>query len=274
MILVMLVMFGLCLGSFVNALVWRLHEQESSAKKAKDPALSIMSGRSMCPLCHHVLSWHDLVPLFSWLSLRGKCKYCQKPISAQYPLVEALTAVLFVVSYIYWPYELGSISEVVRFALWLLLVVGFVAMAVYDLKWMILPNKLVYIFTTLGVVLVLLTAGSTGGWSLVSGALQGLIAVGGLFYVLFQVSNGRWIGGGDVKLGFILGLLAGGFMKGLLVVFVASSIGTVIAIPLLIMHKKSLTQKLPFGPFLLTATFIVYLLGQRIIDWYQALFIV
>ncbi len=274
MIVVMLVVLGLCLGSFVNAMVWRLHEQESSKKKAKDPALSIIKGRSMCPDCHHELSPNDLIPLFSWLALKGRCRYCHKPISAQYPLVEALTAVLFVVSYIFWPYDLGSFLQGVNVALWMIILVGMVAMAVYDLKWMILPNKLVYIFTGISIIFVALQAYAANDTGVVTGALLGLVAVGGLFYTLFQISNGKWIGGGDVKLGFMIGLLAGGFMKGLLLIFLASLIGTVFALPLLLSNKKSLTQKLPFGPFLLGATLIVYLFGQTIIDWYQALFVV
>jgi len=104
MIVVVLVVLGLCLGSFVNALVWRIHEQDRLTGKKKKPhkkqldRLSILHGRSMCPDCHHELKPKDLVPLFSWLSLHGKCRYCHKPISWQYPVVELLTAGLFVFS--------------------------------------------------------------------------------------------------------------------------------------------------------------------------------
>src|SRR5690242_7308270 len=107
-----LVVLGLCLGSFVNALVWRLHEQEE-LKIAKPKGwrkrlreLSIMRGRSMCPHCRYQLAVVDLVPVVSWLSLRGKCRYCSKPIGWQYPVVEAGVAVLFALSYVWWPLAL------------------------------------------------------------------------------------------------------------------------------------------------------------------------
>src|SRR5579864_137748 len=108
MIYVVLVVLGLSLGSFVNALVWRLHEQESVTKrrKSKKVDLSILHGRSICPNCHHELAVRDLVPVLSWLSLKGTCRYCGKPISWQYPIVEAATASLFILSYVYWPADL------------------------------------------------------------------------------------------------------------------------------------------------------------------------
>src|SRR5260221_566501 len=105
MTIVALILLGLTFGSFINALVWRLHKQnEDSAKEQKVPNLSIATGRSMCPNCYHELAAKDLIPVLSWLSLGGKCRYCRQPISWQYPLVELLTAGLFTVSYIYWPW--------------------------------------------------------------------------------------------------------------------------------------------------------------------------
>src|SRR5476651_645529 len=136
MIIVVLVVFGLCLGSFVNALVWRLHEQDK--KQAKN--LSILNGRSMCPNCKHELAAKDLVPVLSWLSLRGKCRYCGKPISVQYPLVEMVTSGLFVASYLWWPEVLHG-AQVAAFGLWLALLVGLMALLVYDLRWFLLPNR-------------------------------------------------------------------------------------------------------------------------------------
>lgn len=273
MIILLLVVVGLVLGSFVNALVWRLHEQSTSKKKANDPRLSILNGRSMCTSCRHILAWYDLIPVISWLTLKGRCRYCQKSISWQYPLVELCTAALFIISYAFWPYQLTSMGGYSVFVLWQTLMVGFMALTVYDLRWMLLPNRLVTIVGLIAGAQIVTNSVTSKDVNVIIGSLAGGLIVGGLFYGLFQLSGGRWIGGGDVKLGFVLGMLAGGLMKGLLLIFVASSLGTVIAAPLLFTKKKTLTQKLPFGPFLMAATVFVYLFGQRIIDWYQALYL-
>src|SRR4051812_47403609 len=110
MLIFIILALGLCAGSFVNALVWRIHEQTKSTKlKAKDKKnLSIINGRSICPACKHNLAWYDLIPVVSWLVLRGKCRHCAKPISTQYPLVELICGLVFAVSYIFWPVSLDS----------------------------------------------------------------------------------------------------------------------------------------------------------------------
>jgi len=113
MIIAVLVVFGLALGSFVNALVWRVREQTKEGSKKKPDSkylkkLSVSKGRSMCPNCHHELTAKDLLPVISWLGLKGKCRYCRKSISAQYPLVELATAGLFAASYLLWPEDING----------------------------------------------------------------------------------------------------------------------------------------------------------------------
>jgi prepilin signal peptidase PulO-like enzyme (type II secretory pathway) len=275
MIYILLIVWGLCFGSFVNAWVWRLRQQElleeSKPKRGKHAAkdLSIVHGRSMCVDCHHTLAWYDLLPVVSWLSLGGKCRYCHKPISWQYPLVELVTAVLFVVSYAAWPDSLQSPVSSLQFFLWLVFVVSFMALLVYDVRWMLLPNKIV--FPLMGVAAVFLVCEmvlSGEPWMALWGAIGGLLAVGGLFWVLYQVSDGKWIGGGDVKLGFVLGILAGSPVQGLLVIFVASVLGTLAALPQLVSKRLKASSRIPFGPFLIVATVVVVLWGQRMVDWY------
>src|SRR6266567_3673363 len=144
-IVVLLVVVGLIFGSFVNALVWRLHEQQQlkSKKNVKGRAvklreLSMWRGRSMCSKCHHPLAAKDLVPVASWLWLRGRCRYCNQKIEDP-PIVELAVPVLFVVSYLAWPAGLHSWS-LVLFCFWLIFIVGFVALALYDFRWYELPN--------------------------------------------------------------------------------------------------------------------------------------
>ena len=269
MILIVLGLWGLTFGSFVNALVWRLHEQESKKKlsKTQRQKLSIVHGRSMCVHCKHELAWYDLLPVVSWLSLGGKCRYCRKPISWQYPVVEVLTAGLFVGSYLLWPYGFEAAGWTL-FGAWLIYLVAFMALAVYDLRWMLLPNKIVYALIGLTVVQVLFKLLVYADASQVSiQAFWGFVAIGGLFYALFQLSGGRWIGGGDVKLGFMIGPLVGGPLAAVLVIFLASCMGSLVSVPLIVKKSLKPTSRIPFGPFLLAATIIVYLLGDRIADF-------
>jgi prepilin signal peptidase PulO-like enzyme (type II secretory pathway) len=272
MIGTVLILLGLCFGSFVNALVWRLHEQAklatSKKKRTKEyQALSLAHGRSMCVYCHHELAAKDLVPVFSWLALRGKCRYCRKPIAWQYPLVELLTTVLFVASYLAWPLRLQG-AEWAMFALWLALLVGFMALIVYDLRWMLLPNRLVFPLFAPAALSVLLRSGINSSFQPILSAFLGVLVGGGIFYLIFQVSAGKWIGGGDVKLGFLLGLILGSGQKAFLLLFVASLLGTLCILPLLATKRIGRTSRIPFGPFLVAGAVVVELWGQRLLDWY------
>lgn len=271
MIVVLLVLWGLCFGSFVNALVWRLYTQpKAKSMKLKASDLSVLKGRSMCVHCHHTLAWYDLVPVISWLVLGGKCRYCNKPVSWQYPLVELSTATMFIVSYIFWPHGF-DLAGIVQFVYWLIFLVGFIALMVYDFRWMRLPNKIVYPLLWLAVSQVIIISAIRGDISGLLVAAFGSVALGGLFYCLFQISAGKWIGGGDVKLGFVLGLLAGGFLESMLILFIASIIGTLGSLPMLTKGKKGLKKRIPFGPMLILGCLIVYLFGASILDWYMNL---
>jgi prepilin signal peptidase PulO-like enzyme (type II secretory pathway) len=274
LILICLFILGLCFGSFVNALVWRIHEQaKTKNSKLKTKNLSILHGRSMCPDCRHTLAAKDLVPLFSWLQLRGKCRYCKKPISAQYPLVELAGGLIFVLSYIYWPQPLHS-GQWVLLTTWLAASVGLLALLVYDLKWMLLPNRIVYptfFVAFVGQLVYLIGFEDNKLHAALNWALSVLVA-SGLFWLLFTVSKGRWIGYGDVRLGLITGTLLQTPTKSALMIFVASTLGTAAILPLLAGGRAKLSAKIPYGPFLITATFICLLFGDSLINWYQNLF--
>lgn len=271
MILLILLFLGLCLGSFVNALVWRLHEQDE-VKSSKKPdknylnKLSIQKGRSMCTHCKHELATKDLIPVLSWLYLKGKCRYCHSPI-VDSPIVELLTAVLFLVSYAWWPYSLQGIG-LYYFVFWLVFLVAFVALAVYDLKWYLLPDKIVFPLIGLAAFQV---AGAIifydAGFQSIITAFWGVVFSSGIFYAIFKISKEQWIGGGDVKLGLVIGMLIGGPLMSLLMLFLASSIGSLIGIPMLMTGKRQI--RLPFGPLLLTSTVVVTLFGASIISWYK-----
>src|SRR5581483_9902566 len=214
LILVLLVAGGLIFGSFIDALTWRIHEQSLWYKKkkgAKVPReLSMLHGRSMCQSCKHVLQPWDLVPLFSWVFLQGRCRYCDARISWQSPVIEIIMGLLYVGSYLLWPTALHGLG-LMQFCFWLAFLVGFAALADYDLRWYILPDRIVYPLVGLAIVEGVLAAVLFHtGWQSLLGSVWGILIASGIFYVLYQVSDGAWIGGGDVKLGLVIGILLGG----------------------------------------------------------------
>ena len=275
MVTIAFLLVGLAFGSFVNALVWRMHEQakpkaKRKLKKSKD--LSISKGRSICVHCGHQLAAKDLVPVLSWVSLGGKCRYCQKRISWQYPLVELLTGVLYVLSYTFWPFELAGSLEWFQLVIWLAGLVILVALLVYDLRWMLLPNRLVAPLIGVAVVYTILTVLIQGSATPLLGAFSGVLLSAGVFWLMFQLSDGAWIGGGDVKMAVALGLFAGSAIQAVLLVFIASVLGSLAAIPAII-QGKGRKAKIPYGPFLIIATMIVVLFGADITGWYEQVFL-
>lgn len=268
-----IVFAGLVFGSFVNALVWRLRNSSKHPQNTANKKYSIVSGRSMCPNCRHQLAWYDLLPVISWLSLRGRCRYCRKTISWQYPLVEILTAAAFVTSYAYWPYDWSS-QGIILFVFWLIFITGFMALAVYDFRWFILPDKIIFPLIGIAGLQVVTRTVLDGAIDPIIGGLLGALTLAGSFYVLFQLSKGQWIGGGDVKLAIVLGVLAGGVFESTLLLFLASLIGTLVSLPLLLSKKLKRNSRIPFGPLLLIATFIVYVFGTDIIDWLRSYYFI
>jgi len=266
---VIISLLGLMCGSFVNALAWRVHEQSRNTKKAVSKDLSIMKGRSMCPHCKHQLAAKDLVPVLSWMSVKGRCRYCHKPISWQYPVVELITAVLFGLSYAFWPFLFDSIGTV-QFIIWLVVLTGFMTLAVYDLRWMLLPNSIVYPLLGLVGLGAVLQLAVDPSFARVGALASSVIIGGGLFYGLFILSSGKWIGGGDVKLGFLLGLLLADPILASMMLFLASLLGTLVALPGLLTKRLSTTTRLPFGPFLIVGCIVVYLFGADIREAYSS----
>ncbi len=271
MVAIALFLLGLCLGSFDNALVWRLHEQSKSKKKRSD--LSILNGRSICPNCRHKLTRYDLVPLLSWLLLKGKCRYCKKPISIQYPIVELISALVFAGSYLFWPEVVNLNGQWLLLATWLACFVGLLALAVYDLRWMLLPNKILYptlVVAVAGRLAYILAFSPRKLHALALWAASVAIA-SGVFWVLYTYSKGKWIGYGDVRLGVVLGTLLADPQSSLAMIFLASLLGALVALPDLVKGRKTLASKLPYGPFLIAATSVIVVFGDSLINWYKNL---
>lgn len=257
-ILVFLGAIGMAFGSFVGALVWRLHERKD-----------FVSDRSECEHCHHKLGVWDLIPLFSWLALRGKCRYCQAAIGWDAPLLEVSMAVLFMGSYLVWPLPFYTWQANLSFGLWLVYLVGLVALLVYDLRWMLLPNVIIFPLMGVAVIESLVRYSLTGGGILdyLITTVGGVLVLGGLYWALYTVSKGKWVGYGDVKLGVFMGI-ALGFQRSLLALFLANIVGFIILLPGLLIGKLTRRSRVPFGPFMIIAFVLAFLFGDVIIDWY------
>lgn len=257
---VALFFLGLCLGSFVNAAVWRI-------KNKKD----LLRDRSECTHCHHKLAWYDLIPVFSWVFLKGKCRYCKKPISAQYPLVELGVAAFFVASLAFWPYGFSNTTDLLLFAIWLIAGVGLAILFVYDIRWLLLPDRVVFPLIGLGVAVTILHGlEATSLISFLTDVFGSLLALSGFYLALFMLSGGRWVGFGDVKLGAALALLLCDWKLALLTLFLANLIGTLAFTPALVTKKLKRSSHVPFGPFLIAGFLVAGLFGPQIIDWYTS----
>lgn len=257
--ILILLLLGLAFGSFITALTWRLHENKD-----------FVTGRSQCESCGHQLGVLDLIPVVSWLILRGRCRYCKKQFGWDNPVIELSTAAAFIISYIYWPLDFAGWQAWASFILWLIYVVMLIALLVYDLRWMLLPNKLVFPLIGLAIVDVIIrfsASGNFNGFDVLQHVLFGAIVLSGFYWLLYTVSKGKWIGFGDVKLGLFMGILLG-WKLSLLMLFLSNIVGFFIVVPGLLMGKLNGKSRIPFGPFLIIAFFIAGLWGNQIVDWY------
>lgn len=251
--------FGILFGSFLNCFIYRLEEGKS-----------IWRGRSHCTQCKHQLGFLDLFPILSFVCLKGRCKYCKKKISFQYPLVEFATGFLFVLVFIKY---FGTIFafQSLGVAAYLLLFRDFffisslIIIFVYDLKHSIIPDKI-----TLPAIAVAFIFNILLGFPFTDLALSAIIG-GGFFFLQFFLSKGKWIGAGDIRLGVLIGImLSWPFVLAALIV--SYIIGGVVSLVLLTQKKWTLKSKVPLGPFLVIGTVLTLLYGQRIIEWYIGVF--
>jgi prepilin signal peptidase PulO-like enzyme (type II secretory pathway) len=265
--------FGLIMGSFISALTWRLHEQNQpqngTHSKKRTRELSISRGRSLCPHCGHRLSWLDLVPILSWVSLRGRCRYCHRSISAIYPLIELTTGVLFAL--IVYRVGFATTTSTLESTLWLGATVALVALAIYDLRWKLLPNVIIFPLIAWVAVIRLLQAVLLDEGALFVEPILGGLALFGVFAGIFYLSRGKWLGGGDVKLAAFMGV-ALGWQLGFLALMLAAWLGTAVVVVMALRNGMRIDrrQQIAFGPLLIIGTYLALFYGQPMIDWYQS----
>ena len=240
--------FGLCVGSFLNVVIARLPE-----------GASIVSPGSACPRCGTPIRWYDNVPLLSFAVLRARCRQCAEPISWRYPLVELGTGILFVLVLLARGPRIGLVPG-------LLLAAALVVVTGIDLDHQIIPDVVSLPGIVVGVALSLLTG--TPRWL---DALIGVLVGGGLFFLII-VASGGGMGGGDMKLAAMLGAFLG--WQGLLVAMLLAALtGGLVAVLLLAMGRKGRKDPVPFGPFLALGGMVAFLYQDRLIDWYFSAFI-
>lgn len=252
--LVASLLFGLIIGSFINCLVWRLHKEES------------INGRSYCPECRKTIRWYDNLPIISFIILGGRCRNCRKSISWQYPLVEFLTGILFLIFAYKISINFGS-PELWLIKPWLMLIRDWFLVSIFtiifimDFRWYVILDRV-----SLPAIIVSLIINLALGFSWQSLLISATIGAS-FFLIQFIVSRGRWIGGGDVRLGLLLGI-ALGWPYIVAVIFLAYGLGAIIGLGLLASNKKKRDSMVPLGTFLTFAALIILLFGSEIINWY------
>ncbi|MDP2919324.1 MAG: prepilin peptidase [Dehalococcoidia bacterium] len=243
MLIVILGLLGLAVGSFLNVCIDRLPAKKSLAYPP-----------SHCNSCGHVLSVKDLVPVFSYLRLRGKCRYCGARIPVRVPLVESAAGLLF--SFLFWKYGLTYQFALVGIYSCVLLV-----LAVIDLEHRLILNVIVYPVAIIALIADILIPGI----GILSGLGGGAIGFGIL--LIPAIVSRRGMGWGNVKMAGLIGLMTG-YPRVFVAILSGIILGGLTAVALLLLKKKTRKDAIPFGPFLSIGSFLALLWGQEIIRWY------
>lgn len=239
-------MLGISIGSFLNVCIYRIPLHEN-----------VVVTNSHCMTCKHQLSWIDLFPLFSYLFLGGKCRYCKTRISIQYPIIELLNGLMYVLIFIMKGFTFDTV-------LYCLCTSALIVLAVIDWRTFEIPFEINMFILVLGIVKLII---DYRNWSLY---LVGLVSVSGFLLLLFFITSGRGIGGGDIKLMAAAGLLLG-WKSIILALIVGCVLGSIIH--LCIMKIKKGDHLLAFGPYLSAGIFVAMLWGNPIIEWYLKTFV-
>ena len=252
MFYILIFILGLSVGSFLNVIICRLETKET-----------IISNRSYCPQCRAILKWYDLIPVLSFLLQKRRCRYCKKKISWQYPVVEIATACLFLLIF---NLQFSIFNLIYYFIIISFLIIIFT----YDLKHYLIPNRIIYP--------AIIIAGIFNFQFLISNqfsifkfSILSALGASSFFLALVLVSKGKWMGLGDVKLAFLMGLILG-WPNILLALFLSFLSGAVIGIGLIIFGKKGFKSQIPFGPFLAGSTILVMFYNLYLINSAQTLF--
>lgn len=228
---------GLIWGSFANVVIYRLKNGRN-----------VIFGHSFCPECKTQLKWYDLIPILSFVWLRGHCRYCHKKISWQYPIVEILSGFIWVGVFYKFGVSLANIYYLFILSL-------FLVIAVYDFKWKIIPDKIVY--PAIAVALV---------YNFNISSLITAAAAFSFFFLIFYFSNGRAMGFGDAKLAVLIALFFSP-LAAFIAFDLAFILGGIYGIILLAIGKKSLRSQIAFGPFLVVGAITSFFMSDLILKF-------
>jgi leader peptidase (prepilin peptidase)/N-methyltransferase len=254
---------GLFVGSFLNCVACRIFLEEDFVLK-----------NSHCPNCNHRLNAVDLVPVFSYLLLKGKCRYCSEKISWQYPLAELGTGIVFVL--IYWHLGFNLLEYFTGYQIWnliylwivfSLLIIAFI----YDAKHYIIPDKVTFAGIIISLIWIAFSLYS-GAYNMdqVLSSIYAALFSSLFFFFLWLFSKGKAMGFGDVKLVFFLGLILG-VPNMIVALFFAFTVGAAMGLVLISSGDKQMKSQVPFGPFLIAGVLFALILGSQTIDWYWSL---
>lgn len=242
---IVIFLFGIVIGSFLNVCILRIPRRESIAKE-----------RSHCMKCGYQLKWYDLIPLFSYLLLGGRCRKCKEPISKQYPFVEGINGFLYILIFVVKGWNFDTI-------IYCLLASALLTLSVIDFRTYEIPFGINVFIFVLGVVHLGLHIYDWKEY------LIGFVLVSGIFEIIFRVSGGRAIGGGDVRLMAAAGLLIG-WKNAYLAMIAGCIIGSVIHLARMKFTKEG--HVLALGPYLSLGIFLAVMWGEPFLNWYFSLF--
>ncbi len=268
-IAIIIFVFGTVIGSFLNVLIYRL-----------PIGMDFKKGNSICPNCKHQLNWKDLFPLFSWIFLGGKCRYCKAPISKQYPIVEAINGTMYVLIYLF--LSGGRAIEGLNLTLagYMIFASALIVISWIDFKHQIIPDSMWIAIVVGGLFIVgdkLLNVDFKDAYEVenlkiwIISRVVGFFTVSGLFFIIALITGGRAMGGGDIKLMAAVGFVIG-WKAVIIALFMSAFVGVIFSIIRKIVSKEEMKGVIPFGPFLAIGSAICAFVGETIFMSYLQLF--
>jgi len=258
--------FGTTIGSFLSVIIYRMHTNKKG----------MLFSRSICPHCKKKLKASHLIPILSYILLRGKCGFCGKSISSHYLIIELISGLLFLATFLTFnfinvipslvdPSILNYTIDYQMLELFIFYIVEFtflLAILFYDLFYKIIPDR----FSVPAIIIAVIGSLLLSTVPPLDMAI-GAAALGGFFLLQYVISKGKWVGGGDIRMGLLIGALLG-WKHGVLAIMIAYILGALISLVLMAQKKASRKTELAFGPFLIIGTLTALFFGERLISWY------